>query len=54
MQKEDRKDDRVRMQGNEQRKTIDKRNRGTSDSRFESSGNDIMGGDMGLGRFGPR
>lgn len=54
IQKEDRKDDRVRMQGDEQRKAIDKRNRGASDSRFESSGNDIMGGDMGLGRFGPR
>ena len=54
VEREDRKDDRVKMQGDEQRKAIDKRNQGASDSRFESSGNDIMGGDMGLGRFGPR
>jgi len=54
VQREDRKDDRVKMQGDEQRKAIDKRNQGKGDTRFESSGNDILGGDMGLGRFGPR
>ena len=41
--REDRKDDRVKLQANEQRKN----------KNFESSGNDIISGDIGLGRFEP-
>jgi len=41
--REDRKDDRVKLQANEQRKN----------KNFESSGNDIISGGIGLGRFEP-
>ena len=41
--RENRKDDRVRLQANEQRKN----------KKFESSGNDIIEGNIGLGRFEP-
>ena len=46
--REDRKDTRVVMQGMEQRKTAASKNK-----NFESSGNDIISGDIGLGRFEP-
>ena len=41
--RENRKDDRVRLQANESRKN----------KKFESSGNDIIEGEIGLGRFEP-
>jgi hypothetical protein len=41
--RENRKDDRVRLQANESRKN----------KKFESSGNDIIEGNIGLGRFEP-
>ena len=33
---------------------IDQRNNQKPPKNFESSGNDILGGGMGLGDFGPR
>ena len=50
--REDRKDDRVRMQGDQQSKLMDKRQ--GKDKPFESSGNDVIGGGVNLGQFDPR
>ena len=47
-QKEDRKDQRVKLQGEEQRKNKN------SAKNFESSGNDSLDGDFDLGGFDPR
>jgi len=52
--KEDRKDDRTRMQASQQSELIDQRLNKKPAKNFESSGNDILGGDFGLGRFDPR
>ena len=52
--KEDRKDDRTRMQASQQSELIDQRLNKKPPKNFESSGNDILGGDFGLGRFDPR
>ena len=46
--KEDRKDQRVQLQGEERRKSQD------SAKKFESSGNDILGGGINMGGFYPR
>ena len=46
--KEDRKDQRVQLQGDERRKSQD------SAKNFESSGNDILGGGIDMGGFDPR
>jgi hypothetical protein len=46
--KEDRKDQRVQLQGDERRKSQD------SAKKFESSGNDILGGGINMGGFDPR
>jgi hypothetical protein len=46
--KEDRKDQRVQLQGEERRKSQD------SAKKFESSGNDILGGGINMGGFDPR
>ena len=51
--KEDRKDERTRMQASQQSQLIDQRNNKKPPKNFESSGNDILGGDFGLGRFEP-
>jgi hypothetical protein len=53
-EKEDRKDDRTRIQASQQSELIEQRKAGTPPKNFESSGNDILGGGMGLGDFGPR
>ena len=50
IQREDRKDGRVAMQGQEQRRTASAKK---NNKNFESSGNDIISGDIGLGRFEP-
>ena len=52
--KEDRKDDRTKIQASQQSKLIDQRQRGGSPQEFESAGNDIISGDFKLGSFEPR
>ena len=52
--KEDRKDERTRMQASQQSELIDQRLNKKPPKNFESSGNDILGGNFGLGRFDPR
>ena len=46
--KEDRKDERTKMQASQQSELIEQRNSGTPPKKFESSGNDIMGGMGGI------
>ena len=52
--KEDRKDERTKMQASQQSELIDQRLNKKPPKNFESSGNDIMSGDFGLGAFGPK
>jgi len=52
--KEDRKDDRTKIQATQQSQMIDQRHNLTGPKDFESSGNDIMGGGFGLNSFEPR
>jgi len=49
---EDRKDERIRMQGTQQSELIDQRKNNLLPKNFESSGNDVMGG-IGLDQFEP-
>jgi len=53
-EKEDRKDERTRIQASQQSELIDQRNSGKPPKNFESSGNDILGGGIDLGVFDPR
>ena len=53
-QKEDRKDERTKIQATQQSEMIEQRKSGKPPKNFESSGNDIMGGGFDLGDFGPR
>ena len=53
-EKEDRKDERTRIQATQQSELIDQRNSGKPAKTFESSGNDILGGGFDLGGFEPR
>ncbi len=52
--KEDRKDDRTKIQASQQSELIEQRNNKTPPKKFESSGNDILSGDFGLGAFEPK
>ena len=52
--KEDRKDDRTKMQASQQSELIDQRLNNKPPKNFESSGNDILGGGFGLDSFDPR
>ncbi len=52
--KEDRKDERTKMQASQQSELIDQRLNKKPPKKFESSGNDIMSGEFGLGAFGPK
>ena len=52
-EKEDRKDERTKIQATQQSELIDQRKTGKPPKNFESSGNDIMGG-IDLSQFGPR
>jgi len=52
--KEDRKDERTRIQASQQSELIDQRSSGKAPKRFESSGNDILGGGIDLSVFDPR
>jgi len=51
--KEDRKDNRSKMQASQQSELIDQKQNNKPPKNFESSGNDILGGDFSLGRFDP-
>jgi len=51
--KENRKDERTKMQASQQSELIDQRKQGTPPKKFESAGNDILGG-FNLGGFEPR
>ena len=53
-QKEDRKDQRTKIQATQQSEMIEQRKSGTPPKNFESSGNDILGGGFDLGAFNPR
>jgi hypothetical protein len=52
--KEDRKDERTKIQASQQSELIDQRNSGKPPKNFESSGNDILGGGFDLGASDPR
>tara|TARA_R110000765_G_scaffold112516_1_gene204733 strand:- start:129 stop:1016 length:888 start_codon:yes stop_codon:yes gene_type:complete len=53
-EKEDRKDQRTKIQATQQSEMIDQRNNQKPPKNFESSSNDIMGGGFDLGAFDPR
>jgi len=53
-QKEDRKDERTKIQATQQSEMIEQRNSGKPPKNFESAGNDILGGGFDLGSFDPR
>ena len=52
--KEDRKDDRTKIQATQQSELIEQRKNNTPPKSFESSGNDIIGGGFDLGSFEPK
>jgi len=53
-EKEDRKDERTKIQATQQSEMIEQRNGGKPPKNFESAGNDILGGGFDLGAFDPR
>ena len=53
-QKEDRKDERTKIQATQQSEMIDQRKSGKPPKNFESAGNDILGGGFDLGSFDPK
>jgi len=53
-EKEDRKDERTKIQASQQSELIDQRKKDKPPKNFESSGNDILGGGFDLGSFDPR
>ena len=52
--KEDRKDERTRIQASQQSELIDQRKTGKAPKKFESGNNDTISGDFDLGAFEPR
>ena len=52
--KEDRKDERTRIQATQQSEMIEQRKSDKAPKNFESSGNDIIGGGFDLGAFEPK
>ena len=52
-QKEDRNDERTKIQASQQSEMIEQRNSGKPPKNFESAGNDILGGGFDLGAFDP-
>jgi len=52
--KEDRKDERTKIQATQQSEMIEQRNSGKPPKNFESAGNDILGGGFDLGSFEPK
>ena len=53
-QKEDRKDERTKIQATQQSEMIEQRKTGKPPKNFESAGNDILGGGFDLGSFEPK
>jgi hypothetical protein len=53
-EKEDRKDERTKIQASQQSELIDQRKTNKPPKNFESAGNDILGGNFNLGSFDPR
>ena len=53
-QKEDRKDERTKIQASQQSELIDQRKSGKPPKNFESAGNDIIGGGFDLEAFEPK
>jgi len=53
-EREDRKDERTKIQASQQSELIDQRNNNKPPKNFESSGNDILGGVGDMSSFGPR
>ena len=53
-EKEDRKDERTKIQATQQSELIDQRKNEKPPKNFESAGNDILGGGFDLGVFDPR
>ena len=52
-EKEDRKDERTKIQATQQSEMIEQRNGGKPPKNFESAGNDILGGGFNLSGFDP-
>jgi len=52
--KEDRKDERTKLQATQQSELINQRQNSLPPKNFESSGNDILSGDFSLGSFDPK
>ncbi len=52
-EKEDRKDERTKIQATQQSEMIEQRKTGKPPKNFESAGNDILGGGFDLGSFDP-
>ena len=52
--KEDRKDERTKIQASQQSELIDQRKTGKPPKKFESAGNDIVGGGFSLEAFDPK
>ena len=53
-EKENRKDERTRIQATQQSELIEQRNSGNTPKNFESASNDILGGGFDLSSFDPR
>ena len=53
-EKEDRKDERSRIEATHQSELIEQRQKQSGPKSFESGGNDILGGGFGLGTFDPK
>ena len=53
-EKEDRKDERTKIQATQQSEMIDQRKSGKPPKNFESAGNDILDGGFNLGSFDPK
>ena len=53
-EKEDRKDDRTKIQASQQSELINQRKNDLPPKNFESAGNDILSGDFCLGNFDPK
>jgi hypothetical protein len=53
-EKEDRKDERTKIQATQQSEMIEQRKSGKAPKNFESSGNDILGSGFDLGMFDPK
>ena len=52
--KEDRKDQRTKIQASQQSELLKQKQTGENTKKFESSGNDVLGGGLGLDKFTPQ